>query len=174
MDSSDMELQKYIREIPDFPKPGISFKDITPLLLNPGAMQATLEQLLKGIPGPVDKVVAMESRGFLFGMPLAKELNCGFIPVRKPGKLPARTIQQSFDLEYGSDILEIHEDAIQEGDRVLIHDDVLATGGTAEATSKLVEQLGGEVIQFNFLIELNALKGRDRLNGKDIHVLFRY
>lgn len=169
-----MELQKYIREIPDFPKPGISFKDITPLLLHPGAMQATLERLLKGIPGPVDKVVAMESRGFLFGMPLAKELNCGFIPVRKPGKLPARTIQQSFDLEYGSDILEIHEDAIQEGDRVLIHDDVLATGGTAEATCKLVEQLGGEVVQFNFLIELNALKGRDRLNGKDIHVLFRY
>lgn len=174
MDISDMELQKYIREIPDFPKPGISFKDITPLLLHPGAMQATLERLLKGIPGPVDKVVAMESRGFLFGMPLAKELNCGFIPVRKPGKLPARTIQQSFDLEYGSDILEIHEDAIQEGDRVLIHDDVLATGGTAEATCKLVEQLGGEVVQFNFLIELNALKGRDRLNGKDIHVLFRY
>lgn len=169
-----MELQKYIREIPDFPKPGISFKDITPLLLHPGAMQATLERLLKGIPGPVDKVVAMESRGFLFGMPLAKELNCGFIPVRKPGKLPARTIQQSFDLEYGSDILEIHEDAIQKGDRVLIHDDVLATGGTAEATCKLVEQLGGEVVQFNFLIELNALKGRDRLNGKDIHVLFRY
>lgn len=174
MNLSDMELQKYIREIPDFPKPGISFKDITPLLLHPGAMQATLERLLKGIPGPVDKVVAMESRGFLFGMPLAKELNCGFIPVRKPGKLPARTIQQSFDLEYGSDILEIHEDAIQEGDRVLIHDDVLATGGTAEATCKLVEQLGGEVVQFNFLIELNALKGRDRLNGKDIHVLFRY
>lgn len=174
MDISDMELQKYIREIPDFPKPGISFKDITPLLLHPGAMQATLERLLKGIPGPVDKVVAMESRGFLFGMPLAKELNCGFIPVRKPGKLPARTIQQSFDLEYGSDILEIHEDAIQKGDRVLIHDDVLATGGTAEATCKLVEQLGGEVVQFNFLIELNALKGRDRLNGKDIHVLFRY
>ena len=169
-----MELQKYIREIPDFPKPGISFKDITPLLLNPEAMQEALRLLLEGVPGRVDKVVAMESRGFLFGMPLARELNCGFIPVRKPGKLPGETIRQSFDLEYGSDILEIHQDSISRGERVLIHDDVLATGGTAEATCKLVEQLGGEVVQLSFLIELDALQGRNRLGGKDIHVLFNY
>lgn len=169
-----MDLEKYIRDIPDFPKPGILFKDITPLLLDPEAMRETLKRLLEGAPKNIDKVVGMESRGFLFGMALAHELHCGFIPVRKPGKLPAPTIQQSFDLEYGSDILEIHEDAIQSGERILIHDDVLATGGTAEATGKLVEQLGGEVVQYNFLIELQALEGRKRLNGKEVHVLFGY
>ncbi|MBL7472116.1 adenine phosphoribosyltransferase [Robertkochia sediminum] len=169
-----MELEKYIRDIPDFPKPGVLFKDITPLLLDPGAMRETLGRLLEGAPKHIDKVVGMESRGFLFGMALAHELNCGFIPVRKPGKLPAKTIKQSFDLEYGSDILEIHEDAIKPGERILIHDDVLATGGTAEATGKLVEELGGEVVQYNFLIELQALNGRKRLNGKEVHVIFGY
>ncbi|THD66537.1 adenine phosphoribosyltransferase [Robertkochia marina] len=169
-----MDLNMYIREVPDFPKPGIAFKDITPLLLHPQATKETLRRLLAGVPGNIDKVVAMESRGFLFGMPLARELNCGFVPVRKPGKLPGKTIKQDFDLEYGSDTLEIHADAIASGDRVLIHDDVLATGGTAEATAKLIESLGGEVVQFNFLIELSALQGRKRLNGKQVHVLFDY
>ncbi|WP_224489995.1 adenine phosphoribosyltransferase [Robertkochia flava] len=169
-----MDLKKFIREVPDFPKPGISFKDITPLLLDPAAASEALSRLLEGVNGPVDKVVAMESRGFLFGMPLARELNCGFIPVRKPGKLPGETLKQSFDLEYGSDVLEIHQDAISNGDRVLVHDDVLATGGTAAATCALIEKLGGEVIQLSFLIELQALQGRSKLTGKDIHVLFNY
>lgn len=169
-----MELRTFIREIPDFPKPGISFKDITPLLLHPEASNEALKRLLQGVPGRVDKVVAMESRGFLFGMPLARELDCGFVPVRKPGKLPAQTLQQSFDLEYGSDVLEIHQDAISPGDRVLVHDDVLATGGTAEATAKMIQKLGGVVVQFNFLIELSALQGRSKLNGIDVHVIFDY
>lgn len=164
-----MPLKKYIRDIQDFPKPGIGFKDITPLLINPVARKETLNILLSSLKGQkIDKVIGVESRGFFFGMLLAEELNAGFIPVRKPNKLPYTTISASYDLEYGSDSLEIHIDAIQKGDRVVIHDDVLATGGTAKAVCELVEQLGGEIVQVNFLMELSFLNGREKLGTHPI------
>jgi len=160
------ELEHYIRDIKDFPKEGISFKDIATLLQDPKGIDLCLENLMNLIDGEkIDKVVGIESRGFFFGTLLAQKLNAGFIPVRKPGKLPYKTISQSYDLEYGTDTLEIHVDAIQKGERVLIHDDVLATGGTAEAVSKLVESLGGEIVQFNFIMILDFLNGKDKLNG---------
>ena len=160
------ELEHYIRDIKDFPKEGISFKDIATLLQDPKGIDLCLENLMNLIEGEkIDKVVGIESRGFFFGTLLAQKLNAGFIPVRKPGKLPYKTISQSYDLEYGTDTLEIHVDAIQKGERVLIHDDVLATGGTAEAVSKLVESLGGEIVQFNFIMILDFLNGKDKLNG---------
>jgi len=165
-----MPLKQYIRDIQDFPKPGIGFKDITPLLINPKARKETLNVLLSSLKDQkIDKVIGVESRGFFFGMLLAEELNAGFIPVRKPKKLPYKTISASYDLEYGSDSLEIHIDAIQKGDRVVIHDDVLATGGTAKAVCELVEQLGGTIVQVNFLMELTFLKGREKLG---IHPIF--
>ena len=160
------ELEHYIRDIKDFPKEGISFKDIATLLQDPKGIDLCLENLMSLIEGEkIDKVVGIESRGFFFATLLAQKLNAGFIPVRKPGKLPYKTISQSYDLEYGTDILEIHIDAIKKGERVLIHDDVLATGGTAEAVSKLVESLGGEIVQFNFIMILDFLNGKDKLNG---------
>jgi len=160
------ELEHYIRDIKDFPKEGISFKDIATLLQDPKGIDLCLENLMNLIDGEkIDKVVGIESRGFFFGTLLAQKLNAGFIPVRKPGKLPYKTISQSYDLEYGTDTLEIHVDAIQKDERVLIHDDVLATGGTAEAVSKLVESLGGEIVQFNFIMILDFLNGKDKLNG---------
>lgn len=164
-----MPLKQYIRDIQDFPKPGIGFKDITPLLMNPIARKETLNVLLSNLKDQkIDKVIGVESRGFFFGMLLAEELNAGFIPVRKPKKLPYKTISASYDLEYGSDSLEIHIDAIQKGDRVVIHDDVLATGGTAKAVCELVEQLGGEIVQVNFLMELSFLNGREKLGNLPI------
>lgn len=170
-----MPLKKYIREIQDFPKPGIGFKDITPLLINPVARKETLNVLLSSLKDQkIDKVIGVESRGFFFGMLLAEELNAGFIPVRKPNKLPYETISASYDLEYGSDSLEIHIDAIQKGDRVVIHDDVLATGGTAKAVCELVEQLGGEIVQVNFLMELSFLNGRDKLGTYPIFAAMTY
>lgn len=170
-----MPLKKYIRDIQDFPKPGIGFKDITPLLLNPIARQETLQLLLSNLKDKqIDKVIGVESRGFFFGILLAQKLNAGFVPVRKPKKLPYHTISESYALEYGTDSLEIHTDAIQPGDRVLIHDDVLATGGTAEAVCKLVEQLGGEIVQLNFLMELSFLNGRNKLNGKELFAAVTY
>lgn len=160
------ELEHYIRDIKDFPKEGISFKDIATLLQDPKGIDLCLENLMSLIEGEkIDKVVGIESRGFFFATLLAQKLNAGFIPVRKPGKLPYKTISQSYDLEYGTDTLEIHIDAIKKGERVLIHDDVLATGGTAEAVSKLVESLGGEIVQFNFIMILDFLNGKDKLNG---------
>src|SRR5690606_25680332 len=126
------DLKNHIREIPDFPKPGVLFKDITPLLQDPKALKCTLKQLMEGLDGKIDKVVGIEARGFLFGATLAEKLNAGFVPVRKAGKLPAATHKEPYTLEYGMDALEMHEDAISKGDKVLIHDDVLATGGTAE------------------------------------------
>ena len=158
------EIEKYIRVIPDFPKPGISFKDITPLLDDPQASALCLQKLLELVNGQrINKVVGIESRGFFFGMSLAQQLNAGFVPVRKPGKLPFSTLKETYSLEYGTDTLEIHSDAIKPGDRVLIHDDVLATGGTAQAVCKLVERLGGTIVQCNFIMELGFLNGRDRL-----------
>ncbi len=170
-----MPLKKYIRDIQDFPKPGIGFKDITPLLNNPIARKETLALLLSQLSNQkIDKVIGVESRGFFFGMLLAEELNAGFIPVRKPKKLPYKTISASYDLEYGSDALEMHIDAIQKGDKVLIHDDVLATGGTAKAVCELVEQLGGEIVQVNFLMELSFLNGREKLGKHPIFAAISY
>jgi len=170
-----MPLKKYIRDIQDFPKPGIGFKDITPLLNNPIARKETLEILLSSLKNTkIDKVIGVESRGFFFGILLAEELNAGFVPVRKPKKLPYTTISASYDLEYGSDSLEMHIDAIQKGDKVVIHDDVLATGGTAKAVCELVKQLGGEIIQVNFLMELSFLNGREKLGTHPIFAAITY
>jgi adenine phosphoribosyltransferase len=169
------DLKKYIRSIRDFPIKGIMFRDITTLLKEPSAMKETLNQLLSFADElKVDKVIGIESRGFIFGAMLANELKAGFVPVRKPGKLPAETESQTYQLEYGLDKIEIHKDAIQPGDKVLIHDDLLATGGTAEATCKLVEKLGGEVVQLLFLIELTFLNGREKLRKYKINSLTLY
>ncbi len=168
-------LEQYIRDINDFPKEGILFKDIAPLLQNPKAVQECLDALLNAIGGQkIDKVVGIESRGFFFGTLLAQQLNAGFIPVRKPGKLPYKTISETYSLEYGTDTLEMHEDAIIKGERVLIHDDVLATGGTAKAVCKLVEQLGGNIIQCNFIMQLNFLNGIDKLEGYEVKSILEY
>lgn len=170
-----MDIKSYIRDIPDFPKKGIVFKDITPLLKNPDLLKATTDRLLDMVGNySIDKVIGMESRGFIFGPMLAERLNAGFVPVRKPGKLPAETLSESFELEYGTDTLEIHVDAIKKGDRVLIHDDVIATGGTAAAVCKLVEKLGGKVVQLNFLIELEFLQGREKLKGHETKSLLKF
>lgn len=168
-------IKKHIKDVPDFPKKGIIFKDITPLLLNPKALGKVVDAWVKELKKMnINKVVAMESRGFLFGVPVALKLKAGFVPVRKPGKLPRKTISQSFSLEYGKDKLEIHRDAIKKGDRVLIIDDVLATGGTAEAVTKLVERLGGNVKSIAFLMELSFLNGRSKLKGYDIRSHIKY
>jgi len=170
-----MNLQDYIRDIQDFPKPGIGFKDITPLLLSPEATAICLETLVNSLQNQkIDKVIGVESRGFFFGILLAQKLNAGFIPVRKPKKLPFDTISASYELEYGTDTLEMHVDAIQPGDKILIHDDVLATGGTAKAVCELVEQLGGEIVQMNFLMELSFLNGREKLGDKKIFAALTY
>lgn len=170
-----MSLKKYVRDIQGFPKEGILFKDITPLLIDPKARKECLEILLATLKDKkIDKVIGVESRGFFFGMLLADALNAGFVPVRKPNKLPYETISASYDLEYGNDNLEIHTDAIQKGERILIHDDVLATGGTAEAVCELVEKLGGEIVQLNFVMELTFLNGRDKIKGYDVFAAMEY
>jgi adenine phosphoribosyltransferase len=170
-----MALENYIRDIQDFPKAGIVFKDITPLLSSPDGTKECLALLIKSLKGKkIDKVVGVESRGFLFGMLLAQELNVGFIPVRKPKKLPYKTISASYALEYGTDTLEIHIDAIKKGEKVLIHDDVLATGGTAKAVCELVEKLGGEIVQCNFLMELTYLNGREKIDQYEIYAPLIY
>ena len=170
-----MSIINYVRDIQDFPKKGIVFKDITPLLLDPKASKECLMTLTESLKGQVvDKVVGAESRGFFFGMLLAQELNAGFVPVRKPNKLPYETISASYDLEYGTDTLEIHSDAIQKGDKVVIHDDVLATGGTAKAMCELVELLGGEIVQLNFLMEISFLKGVEKLQNRNVFSALRY
>ena len=162
-------LEQYIRKIPDFPKKGISYKDITPLLQDPEAMRLAVNLFLEELGDrKIDKVVGIESRGFFFATLLAEKLNAGFVPIRKPGKLPYKTLKEVYQLEYGNDALEIHEDAITKGEQVLIHDDVLATGGTAAAACKLVERLGGKIVQCNFLLELQALHGRDKLSGFEV------
>ncbi|WP_159022882.1 adenine phosphoribosyltransferase [Formosa sp. L2A11] len=168
-------IAPFIRDINDFPKPGIVFKDLTPLLNNHEATNLCLQELLKLVGNQsIDKVVGMEARGFFFGTLIAQSLKAGFVPVRKPGKLPYNTLSETYALEYGSDVLEIHEDAIKPGDRVLIHDDVLATGGTAAAVCKLVERLGGEIVQCNFIMELEFLNGRERLKSNTVTSILKY
>jgi len=170
-----INLKDYIRDIKDFPKPGIVYKDITPLLQSPAATKHTIEALIELLnSNQVDKVVGIESRGFFFATLLAERLNAGFIPVRKPGKLPFQTHRESYSLEYGEDVLEIHADAIQKGERILIHDDVLATGGTAAAACKLVEKMGGEIVQCNFLMDLEFLNGKEKLKSYDVASLFSF
>jgi adenine phosphoribosyltransferase len=172
-----IDLKALIRDIPDFPKPGILFRDITTLLSNAEGLKYTLDTLSEKSRSAgllPDYVVGMESRGFLFGVPLAYQLNAGFIPVRKPGKLPAPVHQIIYDLEYGSDALEIHQDALAAHHRVLIVDDLIATGGTAKATADLLQKIGCEVLGFAFIIELRDLKGRDRLPDLPIISLVEY
>jgi adenine phosphoribosyltransferase len=169
------DLKKYIRSIRDFPIKGVMFRDITTLLKEPDALKETLNQLFQLTKGiKIDKVVGIESRGFIFGAMVANELKAGFIPIRKPGKLPAERESQTYQLEYGLDKIEIHKDAIQKGDKVLIHDDLLATGGTAEAACKLIEKLGGEVVQISFIVELTFLNGREKMQKYDIKSLITY
>lgn len=170
-----MELSAYIRDIENFPKPGVVFKDITPLLKDSQALQKASEALL-GFTADmkVDKVIGVDSRGFIFAPLLAEKLGAGFVPVRKSGKLPFDTLSEPYELEYGQETLEIHSDSISKGDKVLVHDDVLATGGTAKAVCKLVERLGGDVVQCNFLIHLTFLKGAEKLNGYPIKSLLQY
>jgi adenine phosphoribosyltransferase len=170
-----MDLRDLIRDVPDFPKPGIVFKDITPLLLEPRAFDAAVRALADyARPLEVELIVAAEARGFIFGGALARELGVGFVPARKPGKLPSETISVQYGLEYGVDTLELHADAVRGGTRVLIHDDVLATGGTAKAKIDLVEQLGGRVAGCAFVVELEFLNGRELLAGYDLHALVGY
>lgn len=171
-----MDIKQHIRDIVDFPKQGIIFKDITPLMLNPEVMNATVEQLLALIPKDVkiDKVVAMESRGFFFGTLIAQRLGAGFVPARKKGKLPFETCAATYELEYGVDQIEIHIDAIKPGENVLIHDDVLATGGTAKAVTEIIEQLGGNIIQCQFLMQLDFLKSREKLFPYPVASLLNY
>jgi adenine phosphoribosyltransferase len=168
-------LKQAIRDVPDFPKPGIVFKDITTLLRDPALLRRTGD-LLTGLVRDlsVEKVVAIESRGFILGGMLADRLGAGFVPVRKPGKLPWKAVRASYDLEYGSDSLEIHEDALRPGEKVIIVDDVIATGGTANATAHLVKRLGGDLKAFVFLVELGFLGGRARLEGAPVLSLVRY
>jgi adenine phosphoribosyltransferase len=170
-----VDLRSYIRDIPDFPKPGIVFKDVTPLMADAEALQAAVDQLA----GPardlgVDVVVGAEARGFLLGPPVALALGAGFVLARKPGKLPHDVVSAEYALEYGTDVLELHSDAVAHGARVLVHDDLLATGGTARALCELVEQLGGQVVACQFLIELAFLDGRSRLAGYDVRSVLSY
>lgn len=170
-----MDFKSYIRVIPDFPQPGISFKDITTLLQDGKAYQAAIQALHDEVKDKqIDYVAGPEARGFVVGAPLALSLGCGFVPIRKSGKLPGKTIEADYDLEYGKDKLAMHADAIKPGARVLIADDLLATGGTIATTINLIEQLGGEVVGAAFLIELEELNGRDKLNGIDVFSLMTY
>ena len=164
-----------IRNVPDFPKPGIQFKDITPVLSNPAAFDAAIEALAAPYKNSdIDLVVGIEARGFIFGTPVARLLDVGFVPIRKPGKLPWNTESETYELEYGEDALEIHKDAIQPGMKVLIADDLLATGGTAQACVNLVERLGGDVVGMSFFIELSFLNGRDNFGEYPVHSLIQY
>lgn len=169
------KIEKYIRTIPDFPKPGVVYKDITPLLLDFNASAEATAALIKLLDGAhIDKVVGVESRGFFFATLLAQKLKAGFVPVRKPGKLPFKTFQEKYSLEYGEDMLEIHQDAIKKGEKVLVHDDVLATGGTAAATCRLVERMGGEIVQCSFLMDLAFLNGKEKIKKYPVVSLITY
>lgn len=173
--TSPSDLKRLIRDVPDFPKKGILFKDITPILKEPEALQFAIEELADLLrPSAPDQIVGIESRGFIFSPILAYKLKAGFVPVRKRGKLPAETLQVSYDLEYGTSELEIHRDAIQKGVKVAVVDDLLATGGTAQAAIQLVEKLGGKVVAVAFLVELAFLKGRAKLAGYPVHALVQY
>jgi adenine phosphoribosyltransferase len=170
-----VDLRQYVRAIPDFPREGILFRDITPLLLDAAALDAAVVALAEMVEGPqVDFVVAAEARGFILGAALARELGAGFVPARKPGKLPAETVSAEYTLEYGLDALEVHSDALAHGARVLLHDDLLATGGTAGALCELVSALGAEIVGAAFLVELSSLGGRARLAPCQVHALITY
>ena len=170
-----IDLKTKIRDVPDFPKPGVVFKDIMPLLSDAEALSEAVDRIAEWArPREPDIVLGAEARGYITGGALACRLGCGFVPARKPGKLPWRTVAVKYALEYGFDQLEVHADSIQAGQRVLVHDDVLATGGTAKATVELVEQLGGTVVGLPFIIELAFLRGRDRLDGYDVFSLIEY
>jgi adenine phosphoribosyltransferase len=173
--ASAVDLAALVRDIPDFPRPGIVFKDITPLLASPDGLDAAVSGLADYARDlDVDVVIGAEARGFLLGPALARELHAGFVLARKPGKLPHETVRAEYLLEYGTDALELHSDAVAAGARVLVHDDLLATGGTAKALCELVEQLGGQVVGCAFLIELAFLAGRERLTGYPVHALISY
>lgn len=170
-----MDLKKYIKDIPDFPEPGVLFRDVTPLLADKDAYQESIRLLSDfAKEKKVDLVVGPEARGFLFGCSVALALNCGFVPVRKPGKLPREVVSQSYDLEYGSNEIQMHSDSIQPGQNVLIVDDLLATGGTVDAAVSLIEKMGGNVVGIAFLIELEALKGRELLKDYDVYSVLKY
>ena len=170
-----MDFKSLIRDVPNFPKKGIIFKDITPLLKDPKAFQEVIRQLADHYKNSrITSIVAMESRGFIFGGALVATMGVSFIPVRKPGKLPWKTLQETYELEYGKDTLEIHLDAIGKGDRILVLDDVLATGGTAAATIRLVERAGGEVVEACFIIQLTFLKGHEKLKSTPVYSIIQY
>ena len=170
-----LDLRDRVRDVPDFPKPGIVFKDLMPLVADPAYFRETIDRLEElARPKQPDIILGAEARGFIFGGALADRLGCGFVPARKPGKLPWETVEATYDLEYGQDRLQVHADAIAEGTRVIVHDDVLATGGTAKAKTELVEQLGGEVVGLLFVVELAFLSGREKLAGYDVQSLITY
>ena len=170
-----MDLRSYIRDVPDFPKKGILFKDITPLLGDPGALRMAIDGLADRFrTARINRVVGIESRGYIFAPAIALRLEAGFVPVRKPGKLPCETVAEEYALEYGTDRLEMHADAVAKGDRVLIVDDLLATGGTASATRRLAERLGAEVVGAGFIVELKFLEGRSKLPGLEVVSLIDY
>lgn len=172
-----MDLKEYIADIPDFPEEGIIFRDVTPLLKDRAAFQQTIQKFsdwVDSLDVNVDVVAGPEARGFIFGCPLAYKINAGFVPVRKPGKLPRETVSEEYALEYGSNEVQIHADSIKPGENVIIVDDLLATGGTVEATVKLIEKLGGHVAGIAFVIELEDLKGREKLKGYEVYSLITY
>ena len=170
-----IDLKQMIRSVPDFPKPGINFFDITTLLKEPAGLKATIDALSAPYADArIEAVVGIESRGFILGSAVAQQLGAGFVPVRKPGKLPAKALKEVYELEYGKDAIEIHADAIEKGQRVLIVDDVLATGGTAAATTRLVKQLGAELHGLAFLIELTFLEGKKKLTGENVYSVLQY
>ena len=169
------KIEEYVRSIPDFPEPGIIFRDITSVLQDADGLQLAIDSMIKLLDGvDFDVVAGTESRGFIFGVPIAYEMHKPFVPVRKKGKLPCETISQSYDLEYGQATIEMHKDSIKPGQKVVLVDDLIATGGTIEAAVKLVEQLGGEVVKVIFLMELAGLKGRERLKGYDVASVITY
>ena len=169
------KIEEYVRSIPDFPEPGIIFRDITSVLQDADGLQLAIDSMIKLLDGvEYDVVAGTESRGFIFGVPIAYEMHKPFVPVRKKGKLPCETISQSYDLEYGQATIEMHKDSIKPGQKVVLVDDLIATGGTIEASIKLVEQLGGEVVKVIFLMELAGLKGRERLKGYDVASVITY
>ena len=170
-----MDLRTKIRDVPDWPQPGVTFRDITPLLHDAKALSQTVDELAEwSASRKPDLVLGAEARGFILGACVAKEIGCGFVPARRPGKLPPETVSATYALEYGQNALELHPEAISAGARVLVHDDVLATGGTVEAMCGLVEQLGGKVVGAGFIIELAFLRGRERLSRYDVHALLAY
>jgi adenine phosphoribosyltransferase len=172
---TSLDLRDRVRDVPDFPKPGIVFKDLMPLVADAVYFRETIDRLAAlARPKAPDIILGAEARGFIFGGALADRLGCGFVPARKPGKLPWSTVEATYALEYGTDSLQVHDDAIPEGARVIVHDDVLATGGTAKAKTELVEQLGGVVVGLLFVVELSFLNGRERLSGYDVDSLIAY